>query len=285
MKISGVRHVVPVTAGILPGVAVVADDTWTALRGRRALTIEWTPGVDFDSDRFLEELPRALDRATFKVRHEGDAMAALDAAPRRHEAMYVFPFQAHAPMETMNCTADVRTDRAEIWAPTQTDVRTIAQVKRVTGLAEEAIRLHPIMMGGGFGRRLFADYAAEAAEISKAIARPVQVMWTREDDMQRGYFQPATANHFVAGLDARGAITALVHHTSASDLTIYDVHEGRDIWRSRKEPKKPDQYEPVGRLRHAVRVPSPARRLCRRDQSGAHRSLARRRISGHRVRA
>lgn len=243
LKIAGVRHVLPVASGILPGVAVVGDDTWSALRGRKALTAQWAPGVEFDSDRFLDQLPRALDRATFKVRHEGDAAAALDVAPRRHEATYIFPFQAHAPMETMNCTADVRSDRAEIWAPTQTDVRTIDQVKKVTGLPAEAIRLHPIMMGGGFGRRLFADYAAEAAEISKAIARPVQVMWTREDDMQRGYFQPATANRFIAGLDAQGSITALVHHTSSSDLTIYDIHAGRNIWRDARDPKKPDHYE------------------------------------------
>jgi len=246
LKIPGVRHVVAVTRGILPGVAVVADDTWAALKGRRALKIEWERGVDFDSDRFLEELPRALDRAGFKVRHEGDAAAALATAARRHEATYVFPFQAHAPMETMNCTADVRADSAEIWAPTQTDVRTIDQVKKVTGLPAEAIKLHPIMMGGGFGRRLFADYAAEAAEVSKAIARPVQVMWTREDDMQRGYFQPATVQRYTAGFDANGALTALVHKTSASDLTIYDIHGGRDIWRDPKEPKKPDAFEGDG---------------------------------------
>ena len=243
LKIPGVRHVVPVTSGILQGVAVVADDTWTALRGRRALGVEWVPGVDFDSERFLEELPRALERAEFKVRHEGDAPGVMASAARRHEATYIFPFQAHAPMETMNCTADVRAGSAEIWAPTQTDVRTIDQVKKVTGLPAEAIRLHPIMMGGGFGRRLFADYAAEAAELSKAIARPVQVMWTREDDMQRGYFQPATAERFTAGVDASGRLTALIHKTSASDLTIYDIHGGRDIWRDAKEAKKPDHFE------------------------------------------
>lgn len=246
LQVPGVRHVVEVTRGIHPGVAVVAVDTWSALKGRAALHVEWTQGShhDFDSDRFLAELPRAFDRATFKVRHDGDALAALAAAPRRHEATYIFPFQAHATMETMNCTADVRSDRAEIWAPTQTDVRTLQQVARVTGLPDDAIQLHCVMMGGGFGRRLFADYAAEAAEISKAIAAPVQVLWTREDDMQRGYFQPATAERFTAGLDANGALVALVHKTTASDLTIYDIHEGRNIWTgAAKAPKAADDYE------------------------------------------
>jgi isoquinoline 1-oxidoreductase beta subunit len=245
-RIPGVRHVVAVTTGIVPGVAVVADDNWSALRGRAALAITWgkRTAPAFDSDRYLAELPSACDRASFKVRHEGDAQAAMTHAARRHEATYVFPFQAHAPMEPMNCTADVRADRVEIWAPTQTDVRTVAQVAKVTGLPENAITLHCVMMGGGFGRRLFADYAAEAAEISKAIARPVQVTWTREDDMRHGYFQPATAERFTAGLDAAGAMVALFHKTTSSDLTIYDIHGGRNIWTAPPKPaREPDSYE------------------------------------------
>jgi isoquinoline 1-oxidoreductase subunit beta len=231
LEMPGVRHVVPVTTGIHPGIAVVADDNWSALRGRAALTISWVPGPlsAFDSDRFLSDLPLAFDRATFKVRHEGNAADALASAASRLEATYTFPFQAHAPMETMNCTARVTAGAAEVWAPTQTDVRTLAQIKKVTGLPDTAITLHCIMMGGGFGRRLFADYAAEAVEISKAIATPVQVTWTREDDMRCGYYQPATAERFTAGLDAGGALVALVHKTTSSDLTIYDIHDGRNI--------------------------------------------------------
>jgi len=240
LQVPGVRHVVGVTSGILPGVAVVAEDNWSALRGRAALSITWgtRSGPAFDSDRFLSELPAACERATFKVRHEGDALAAMDRAVRRHEATYVFPFQAHAPMEPMNCTAHVQAGRAEVWAPTQTDVRTLAQVAKVTGLPETAITLHCVMMGGGFGRRLFADYAAEAAEVSKAIDRPVQVTWTREDDMRRGYFQPATAERFAAGVDASGGLMALTHKTTSSDLTIYDIHGGRNIWTAPPKPAK-----------------------------------------------
>ncbi len=250
LEVPGVRHVVAISKGIHPGVAVVATDTWAALKGRSALKVEWSRGThsQFDSDRYLEELPQAFDRATFKVRHDGDAVSALASAARRHEATYIFPFQAHAPMEPMNCTADVRADRAEVWAPTQTDVRTLKQVANVTGLPEPSIRLHCVMMGGGFGRRLFSDYAAEAAEISKAIGAPVQVMWTREDDIRRGYFQPATGERFTAGLDRDGALVALVHKTTASDLTIYDIHEGRNIWTGpAKAAKAPDAYK---RTRH-----------------------------------
>ncbi|HTI39796.1 MAG TPA: molybdopterin cofactor-binding domain-containing protein [Vicinamibacterales bacterium] len=245
-RVAGVRQVVTVSSGIHAGVAVVADDTWAAVRGRRALSIEWTAGLDpaFDSDVFLASLPGALDRASIKVRREGDADAAMRAAHRHYEATYVFPFEAHATMEPMNCTADVRADRAEIWAPTQTDVRTLAQIVRVTGLPEKAITLHCSMMGGGFGRRLFSDYAAEAAEVSRKAGAPVQVTWTREDDMRHGYFQPASAERFTAAIDGRGRVAALVHRTTHSDLTIYDIHEGRNIWSGRPRPAvASDEFE------------------------------------------
>jgi isoquinoline 1-oxidoreductase beta subunit len=248
-SVPGVRHIVRVTSGIHPGVAVVADDTWAAMKGRRALAIQWTRGVDpaFDSDTFLEGLPRALDSASVRVRHEGNVDAPIRDAVRRHEATYVFPFQAHATMEPMNCTADVRADRAEIWAPTQTDVRTLAQIVRVTGLPENAVTMHCVMMGGGFGRRLFSDYAAEAAEVSKAVGAPVQVLWTRQDDMRHGYFHPATAERFTAALDSRGRVTALVHATAHSDLTIYDIHEGRRLWTGQaRRPAAGDAFERDG---------------------------------------
>lgn len=243
LKVPGVVQVVPVTAGIHPGVAVIATNTWAAMRGRQALKIDWTPATHaFDSNAFLDSLSGEVSRAGMRVRHEGDTAAAMAAASKRIDASYVFPFQAHAPMEPMNCTADVRADRAEFWVPTQTAVRSMAQAVKVTGLAEDRIQMHCGLMGGGFGRRLFSDYVAEAAEISKRIGAPVQVSWTREDDMQHGYFQPATGEHFSGGLDANGRLTALVHRTSASDLTIYDLHDGRNIWRTTAPAKGADHY-------------------------------------------
>ncbi len=240
LGVPGVRHVVATRAGIHPGVAVVADDNWSALKGRAALRVEWREAAQaaFDSDAFLASLPAAFERASYAVRHEGDATAAVSSAGRRHEATYVFPFQAHAPMEPMNCTAHVMSDRVEVWAPTQTDVRSLAQIRKLTGLADPAITLHCLLMGGGFGRRLFADYVAEAVEISNAVGGPVQVAWTREDDMRHGYFQPATAERFVAGLDAAGTPVGLVHTTTSSDLTVYDIHDGRNIWTGPPKPTK-----------------------------------------------
>jgi isoquinoline 1-oxidoreductase beta subunit len=242
----GVLAVVPVRSGIQHGVAVVATSTWAAMKARAALDIEWAPGryATFDSDQFERELESWLERATFKVRHEHDAPAALAAAPRRHQATYLFPFQAHAPLETMNCTADVRADRAEFWVPTQTQHRCMQQAVKVTGLPEEQIRIHALLMGGAFGRRLFSDYLAEAAEISKAVGRPVQVAWTREDDTRHGYFQPCTAERLEGGLDPQGRLVAIVHRTTSSDLTIYDIHEGRDFYGDAPPaPKEPGSYE------------------------------------------
>jgi isoquinoline 1-oxidoreductase beta subunit len=177
------------------------------------------------------------------VRHEGDVAAAMGGAARRLNAAYTFPFQAHAPLETQNCTADVRPDRAELWVPTQTDVRTLQQAARVSGLAEDRITLHPMLVGGGFGRRLFADFVAEAVQLSRESGKPVQLLWTHQDEIRHGYFQPATVERFEAGLSDDGRLTGLVHQTSASDLTIYDIHAGRNIWSGpAKDPKADDAY-------------------------------------------
>ncbi|HSB55115.1 MAG TPA: molybdopterin cofactor-binding domain-containing protein, partial [Gemmatimonadales bacterium] len=248
-KVPGVRAVKAVTAGVHQGVAVLADDTWSALRGRAQLKIEWAPGsaAQFDSEQYLSKLPTMLEGHRYPVRAEGDAAAALSASAKRHSATYLFPFQAHAPLETQNCTAHVLADRAELWVPTQTDVRTLAMAARVTGLPEEKITLHPMLMGGGFGRRLFADFVAEAVQLSKETRRPVQVLWSRQDDMRFGYFQPATIERFEAGLTAGGSLTSLVHHSSASDLTIYDIHGGRNIWDDPpKAPRAENSYAEDG---------------------------------------
>jgi len=239
LAIPGVVAVHPVKAGIHPGVAVVARDTWTALRARAALKIEWgeSPIASFDSDRYLRDLPKAFDGPRASVRREGDADAKIADAKKHVEASYVFPFEAHAPLETMNCTAHVRPGEVEVWAPTQSDVRTIATAAKVAGVPKERVLVHCLLMGGAFGRRLFGDFVGEAVELSRLVSAPVQVVFSREDDMRHGYFQPATAQRFRAGLDARGRIVGLAHDATASALTIYEMHAGKDIWHD--PPKRP----------------------------------------------
>jgi len=245
-RIAGVVDVVAVTRGIHPGVAVLARDSWTAMRARKALRVVWKPGVgaNFDSSAFIDAQSRMLDDASITVRDSGDAAHALANAPHRVEGTYVYPFQAHAAVETLNCTADVRADSAELWVATQTDVRTLQQASKASGLPPERITMHCALVGGGFGRRLFADYVAEAVELSRMLRKPVQVLWTRQDDMRHGYFEPATTHRYRAGYDAQGKIIAVVHQLSQADLTIYDSHTGKNMWSGEPRPKKkPDDFD------------------------------------------
>ena len=143
------------------------------------------------------------------ARKEGDAAAALASAGRKIEAVYEAPFLSHAPMEPMNCTAHVRADGCDVWAPTQMQTPSRDVAAQVTGLTPEQVKIHSQFMGGGFGRRGSADYVAEAVEIAKAVKAPVKLTWSREDDMQHDLYRPAAMVKFTASLDASGMPAAL----------------------------------------------------------------------------
>jgi isoquinoline 1-oxidoreductase beta subunit len=221
--VPGVVDVVPVASGIATGVAVVATSTHAALAGRDALQVTWSDGPhrDFDSETFYRRLDDALSRPGLDARRDGDAAAGMAQAVRRIEGRYLAPFQAHACLEPMNCTADVRTDGCEIWAPTQAPEVAQELAATMLGLPASAVRVHVPLLGGGFGRRLFCDYVPEAVEISRAIKAPVQVVWSRSDDLVHGFFQPAEAHRVEAGLDADGRIVAWTHAVACSDLSMY----------------------------------------------------------------
>ncbi len=160
-------------------VAVVAENTWAAIKGREALVITWDEGEGVD-------LSSAAIRASLADR----APEVGSAGDGRIDAVYEFPYQAHATMEPMNCVADVRADTCEVWAPTQNPQEVKSMVQRAVRLSGDKVTVHVPLMGGGFGRRLEPDYAIEAALVSKAIGAPVQVFWTREDDIQHDYYHP-----------------------------------------------------------------------------------------------
>ena len=221
--VPGVREVVPVTTGIATGIAVTADNSWAAFQGCNALQVTWDPGPnrDFNTDGYSKSLHDALNSKAFLCRQEGDAATALEGAASRVEAIYEYSFQAHAPLEAMNCTADVRKDRCEIWAPTQCPEVAQQETAKLLGLPVESVKVNITLLGGGFGRRLFADYVPEAVEISRAVGRPVQVVWSRRDDMRHGFFNPAAVGRLSAGLDAAGKPIALHHKQAASDLSMF----------------------------------------------------------------
>ena len=213
-KVRGVRQIVPCTSGI----AIVADSTWAALKGRGTLAVEWedSPREAFDSEAHSKRLEAASREKGFITRKD-EAPAVTSAVARTSEATYHYPFYAHAPVETMNCVADVRGDRCTIWVPTQAPNSLQEAVANSLGTTPEKVEVFVTLIGGGFGRRLAVDYALEAAELSRAVKAPVQVLWSRGDDMKHGHFQAASAHRLSAGFDSAGALVAW-QHTKAGSL-------------------------------------------------------------------
>lgn len=205
-----------------PGVAVVADSSWAAVQGRKALEVTWTSADSRtdDSARLRDEMAAALERPGKPIRDDGDVEAALAKADRVVTATYELPFLSHTPMEPMNCLADVRSDRCEVWAPTQNPGSVQDLVASVTGLQASAVTVHFSRSGGGFGRRLLADYAAEAAWLSRTVGAPVQVFRTREDELQHDYYRPAGMHRFRAAL-AGGRIVVWDQHLANPSRYAY----------------------------------------------------------------
>jgi len=228
----GVRHVVQLEStswlgtggawgvGTESGVAVVADTYWQALEGRRALQITWDEGPNAALTDIPGRLASLATQAGVSARKDGDASAALAAAAKKIDAVYEVPFLHHATMEPMNCTAHVRADGCDVWAPTQNQTRAQEVAAEAAGLSKEKVRIHTTLLGGGFGRRLESDFVAEAVRISKAVNAPVKVIWTREDDTKHGFYRPATYNRLAAGLDAQNKPVAWTHHIVAPPILL-----------------------------------------------------------------
>lgn len=223
LAVRGVRHVIELPAPKPPwkfqslgGLAVVAENTWAALRGRAALQVRWNRGdnVVYDSARYREEQSKTIRMPGTVVRSRGHADQALAGAASRIEAEYYMPHVAHAPMEPPAATADVKNGKAEVWASTQNPQESRASVAAVTGLAEEDVTVNVTLLGGGFGRKSKPDYVAEAAFISQKIGAPVRVQWTRDDDVKHDYFHTTSAQRLEAGLDADGKLVAWRHRTT-----------------------------------------------------------------------
>ena len=201
-EIPGVKDVFQISTGV----AVIADNTWAAMQGRRALDIKWDegPNAALSSAEISKQLAAGAERPGPVARKEGDVDAGLASAATKFEVNYEVPFLAHATMEPMNCTAHVRADRCDVWAPTQAQTSSQNMAAKITGLDISAVFIHTTFLGGGFGRRFEADFIGEAVEVSKAIGGPVKVTWSREDDMQHDYYRMVSHMRGTAGLDADG---------------------------------------------------------------------------------
>jgi isoquinoline 1-oxidoreductase beta subunit len=210
--VPGVKHVVQIPRGI----AVVAEGFWPAKKGREALVVVWDDGplAGLDSRTQLEQYAELAKKPGVAARKDGDAAAVLGKAAKTFEAVYDLPYLAHATMEPINCVADVRDDRCEVWVGTQFQTGDRNAAAEEAGLKPEQVTLHTTLLGGGFGRRAVPDdhFVREAVQISKIIQAPVKVMWTREDDTRGGYYRPRAYHTVRAALDEAGLPVAWEQH-------------------------------------------------------------------------
>jgi isoquinoline 1-oxidoreductase beta subunit len=211
-KVPGVRDVFEIpalgkdmyTAG---GIVVVADSTWAAMKGREALQIDWDrgPAASESSASLRQSLRTAASKPGKRIRNDGNVDEALPSSAKRVEAVYEFPHLAHATMEPMNITVHARAGEAEVWAPTQSPDWVQRTVAKLLDLPSQKVIVHTTLLGGGFGRRYMADYPAEAAQIAKVVGKPVQLVWSREDDMTHDFYRPAACHRM------RGAVNHAGH--------------------------------------------------------------------------
>jgi isoquinoline 1-oxidoreductase beta subunit len=229
LKVPGVRQVVaipgpsldePFDFNLAAGVAVIADDTWSAIKGRRALKIEWKPGpLPEESREALRRQAAALHGKPAEVvaRNDGDFDAAFAAAATRIEASYEVPFLAHATMEPQNALLRLEAGGALLVAPLQSPGGASNVVSQLTKLPREKIEIRMTRVGGGFGRRLDNDFVAEAVRVAQAAKlREVKLVWSREDDMRHDFFRPFGIHDLAAGLDAGGTVQAWRHRVLAT---------------------------------------------------------------------
>ncbi|MEP6896758.1 MAG: molybdopterin cofactor-binding domain-containing protein, partial [Chloroflexota bacterium] len=214
-SVAGVRSVVKISNGV----AVVAQNTWAAIQGRAALKINWDEGslASLSTESIRQKLVDKMNTAIAKETSNGLTTLA---------AIYETPFLAHAAMEPVNCVADVRADHCDIWVPTQNphDVQSY-----VRNLIKVPTDVHVTLLGGGFGRKLEVDYPLEAAEISQALHVPIQLVWTREDDIQHDFYRQISYHWLKAGWDEKGDLQLWRHYIAAPGINGIAYRAGKEV--------------------------------------------------------
>jgi len=233
LAIKGVQKVAPTPNGI----AVIADSTAAALKGRDALKVQWSAGShpDMNDESIEKHFMEGLDKQGAVVpATKGDAKTALAEAQKKVEAVYYVPFVAHAPMEPLNCTAHVQEDRCDIWVPTQSQIGTRMTAAGITKLPPDKVHVHTTLLGCGLGRRSRSEWVVDAVSASKAVGKPVKVIWTREEDIQNHFFRAGTCQKLQAGLDAQGQVVGWSHKVACSSILKFTnpaaIKDGVDIY-------------------------------------------------------
>ena len=238
LKVPGVIRVVQIEASDPPpnfnplgGVAVIGNDTWAAMQGRKALKVAWDdgPNATYDSMAFKASLEQSARKAGKVVRNDGNYATAVAGAAKRVEAEYYIPHLAHATMEPPAAAARIAQGKCEVWGCFQSPQATRDLVAKRLGMDVQNVTVHVTLLGGGFGRKSKPDYGIEAAVLSKAMdGKPVKVVWTRDDDLHHDYFHTVSVEHLEAGLDAEGRPVAWLHRTAAPTIMSTFVPKAKD---------------------------------------------------------
>src|SRR6185369_7771949 len=212
-KVKGVLRTIVIEAAQPPygfqalgGIAVIADSTWAALQGRKKLKVIWEPGANagYESEAFKKSLLETVRQPQKVVRNTGDVEAAFARGGTIHEAEYYTPHLAHATMEPPAAVAEYKNGKVTVWAATQNPQAVQAEVAKALQIDKKDVICHVTLLGGGFGRKSKPDYVAEAAILSKKIGKPVQVTWSREDDIRHDYYHSVAAMYLKAATDEKG---------------------------------------------------------------------------------
>jgi hypothetical protein len=236
-------------------VAVVGNHFWACKKAREALETEWDLGPTRSFPRRRSRSSSASSRRRpAPSRRKGENPAAVDSAPKKIVAEYEVPFLAHAPMEPLNCTVEVRDDGAEIWVGSQFQGPDQQNAAKILGFKPEQVKLNTLLAGGGFGRRAnpVSDYIMEACVVASKVKKPVKVVWTREDDIKGGFYRPMYVHRVEVGMDASGKVIGWKHAIVGPSIVAGTAFEGMMV-KGGVDPTSTGR----GR-RFAVRDPEPA---------------------------
>jgi len=219
--ISGVTKIFEIENGL----AIVAQNTWAALKAKKQIEINWDEGqvAGLDSEKIREDLLDASKEKGGVVRKEGNVKKALKSSKNQIEAIYESPLQAHATMEPMNCTAYVQRDKCQVWAGTQNPEGARKITSKITGFSNKQVEVNVTFLGGGFGRRAFNDFVKEAVEISNEMKKPVKLTWSREEDMQHDYYRPPSLHVMKGAFDQNNNLSVWKHQITAPSILFSQI--------------------------------------------------------------
>lgn len=222
LSVKGVEKVVSLEKGsgpfgVLGGVAVIASNTWAAFKGKNNLTVDWDMGANqsYDTEKFKDKIIKRVEQpAKVTPGSVGNVRKAFKSAAKVVEATYFVPHMVHTPMEVPNATAHVKDGKCEVWAPIQAPQTARAEVASNLGLDEKDVTINVTFLGGGFGRKSKPDFIVEAALLSQKMNAPVQVVWSREDDVKHSYYHAMSAQYLKGGIDKEGKVSGWLHRTA-----------------------------------------------------------------------